>query len=315
MLTVLLATKNRARILRDVLESYCNLLPPESGWKLIVIDNGSTYETRQVVESFTHRLPVEYILEPTPGKNSALNAGLRKLEGDLAVFTDDDAFPRRDWLQQLRKSADTHRDFSIFGGPVIPRWEITPPSWMPWLEIGPAYGMNDSSLREGPLVGPALWNVIGPNMAVRSSIFFGGIRFDTTIGPQGANYVMGSETELVLRLAGYGQKVWYALDAVVEHLVREEQLNQEWVFRRAFRFGRGCQRLAPDSKTWFGAPRHFFRDIPKELILIAAAAVSLRHETLFRARWRLNFLRGKLSEARALARERHAASQITSSAG
>src|SRR5271165_120774 len=163
MLTVLLATRNRERILRDVMEAYCQLQAPPSGWKLVVVDNGSTDQTSQVLASFADRLPLHCVLEPKPGKNVALNAGLDLVEGDLAVFTDDDTFPRADWLLQIRKAADTHTAHSLFGGVILPRWEVPPPNWLAWIDdSGPLYTITDPSLKEGP-IDPVL--VFGPNMA------------------------------------------------------------------------------------------------------------------------------------------------------
>ena len=113
MLTVIFATRNRAPILHRVLGSYCNLHPPESGWKLIVVDNGSTDKTREVLAAYESRLPLSWLTECNLGKNCALNAGLPLVEGDLAVFTDDDVFPFADWLVELRRTADCqpHLDF------------------------------------------------------------------------------------------------------------------------------------------------------------------------------------------------------------
>ena len=133
LLTVLMATRNRSRILREVLETYCQLQQPSSGWKLVVIDNGSTDDTAQVLASFANRLPLCSVAEPRLGKNFALNSGLDLVEGDLVVFTDDDAFPRPDWLVQFRETADNKPTYSIFGGTIVPRWEVSPPDWTAWV--------------------------------------------------------------------------------------------------------------------------------------------------------------------------------------
>ena len=123
MLTVLLATRNRARILRDVLGAFCQLESPPSGWKLVVVDNGSTDQTTQVIASFANRLPLRSVFESKIGKNFALNTGLELVEGDLAVFTDDDVFPRANWLTEMRKAVDAQLAYSMFGGAILPRWE------------------------------------------------------------------------------------------------------------------------------------------------------------------------------------------------
>ena len=323
MLTILLATRNRARILRDVLETYCQLQSPASGWKLVVVDNGSTDQTAQVVASFANRLPLHYLLEPTLGKNCALNAGLALVEGDLTVFTDDDVFPNAEWLVKLRQAADANASYSMFGGVILPRWEAPPPKWIRWIvaeigrsvrnsdvKAGPVYSLTDGDFKEGQ-VDPCL--IFGPNMAVRTSIFRSGIHFDTSIGPRGSSYAMGSETELLLRLGRYGHKAWYVQDAIVEHFVRAEQLEKAWVLPRAVRFGRGQYRLSrgekvTGSKLWLGLPRYLLRDIPKEGVSIAVAWVIRKEEALFRSHWRFNYLRGVAIEAFSMARETSASS-------
>lgn len=314
MLTVFFATRNRARILRNVLESYTQLLVPESGWKVVVIDNGSTDDTQQVLDSFASRLPLEFLVEPTPGKNAALNRGLGLLEGDLAVFTDDDAFPRRDWLVQLRNAADAQPEYSLFGGAIIPRWEVPPPAWVQWMDLGPIFTITNPGLSGGPVAPDDVAIVQGPNMAIRASIFASGTRFDATIGPCGTDYAMGSETELLLRLSAQGHKAWHVPEAVVEHFVRQEQLNEDWVLRRAIRWGRGRHRMAPYVAQWFGIPRHVFRDLPAAALAVAGASLAMDRKRLFQARWNLNILLGKLKEARLMARERQgkAAQEIAS---
>jgi glycosyltransferase involved in cell wall biosynthesis len=311
MLTVLFATKNRASILKSALESYCHLVTPASGWKLVVVDNGSTDETADVLSGYSGRLPLSSIIEHRPGKNHALNAGLELLEGDLTVLTDDDVFPHSDWLIEMRKVADAQLAYSVFGGEVIPRWEIPPLDWIRWVELGPAFGMNDTSQDEGPVSESWLPNIIGPNMAVRSSIFHMGVRFDPSIGPRGTSYPMGSETELILRLHRQGHKAWHAKGAVVEHLIRKEQLNKDWVLRRAIRFGRGWCRMVPNRKQWLGIPRYLIRDVPKEALHLAAATLSFNPKARFCAKWRLNRLLGEGYESFLMARERSARSNAS----
>ncbi len=292
MLTVFLATRNRSDILRQVLDCFRCLQNPVGGWKLVVVDNGSRDDTRQMLATFERRLPLHWFTVADPGKNIALNAGLELLEGDLAVFTDDDAFPHADWLVQLRSAADTQPEYSMFGGAVIPRWELPPPNWISWVNVGPTFGMNDPALLDGPMSFSRLPDIIGPNMAIRAHVFRSGIRFDSTIGPSGSNYAMGSETELILRMGRMGHKGWHIHGAVVEHLVRAEQLDKGWILQRAIRFGRGEQKLCPNPRSWWGFPRHLLRDIPKYFLKMIAAGMCFRSEAAFRAHWRLNYLRG-----------------------
>ena len=223
MLTVLLATRDRASLLHDVLEAYCHLQSPPSGWKVVIVNNGSTDHTDQVIASFADRLPIQSVLEPKSGKNYALNAGLDRVEGDLTVLTDDDVFPAPDWLVHLRKAADELPEYSMFGGRIIPRWEVAPPAWIQWINLGPIFTTTPPSMKEGPI--PAHL-IFGPNMAIRSNIFQSGIRFDSSIGPCGPSYPMGSETEILLRLGRQGNKSWHVSQATVEHFVRKPQAGE-----------------------------------------------------------------------------------------
>lgn len=312
MLTMLLATRNRSSILREVLESYCRLQQPSGGWKLVVIDNGSTDDTAQIVSSFAGRLPVQYVFEEKAGKNNALNTGLELLEGDLAVFTDDDAFPHPDWLVALRNAADTQLAYSMFGGAIVPRWEAPPPAWIRWVELGPTYTLTDPSLREGPIE-PVL--VFGPNMAIRTNVLQSGVRFDPSMGPRGSNYPMGSETELVLRLSRQGHRARHVSGAVVEHFICKEQLRKAWVLQRSLRYGRGQYRLAflagSEAGLFMGIPRYLYVEVFKKAGRVMIALASLRQEALLRSLLLFNFRRGQMIEARVLAREQLAEHEIS----
>ncbi len=308
MLTVLLATRNGSRTLPTVLETFSRLQVPSSGWKLVVVDNGSTDRTPEIVASFRASLPLTYIFEAKSGKNVALNAGLEHLEGDLAVFTDDDVFPDTNWLIRLRDAADTHLAYSMFGGVVRPRWQVTPPHWVRWVDTRIAFAITDPQMDEGPT---DLGLLFGPNMAIRAEVFKGGIRFDTSIGPRGNNYPMGSETELVLRLGRQGHKAWHVRDAVVEHLIREDQMNKSWVLGRAIRFGRGRFRISQAADTivvprWFGIPVNLFPRLFKKGVKRVVARLSFNEQAMFSARWEFNYFLGHIIEARLIHRERYA---------
>jgi glycosyltransferase involved in cell wall biosynthesis len=305
MLTVLIATYNGAKTLPEVLKAYCALEPPDRGWKLVIVDNGSTDDTKEIIAAFHHRLPLTYLYEPKQGKNAALNTGLSNLSGDLIVLTDDDVLPQPDWLRQLRVAADSEPAFSIFGGPILPKWECPPDDWIfAWVPLGPTFTLLDS-LEEGP-ISPRL--IFGPNMTVRADVFQSGYRFDEAIGPKGPDYAMGSEAEFLRRLGKAGCKAWHCKKAVVAHIIRTLQMNKEWVLARAVRYGRGQYRLAvaesPKSpRAVLGVPMSLVLRILAHGLRLAGAHLSGDAEMLFRARWHWNYLIGKALEARLLHKE------------
>ena len=250
MLTVLVATRNGARTLPDVLEGYQNLLSPSGGWKLVIVDNASADGTRDVVHRFRSSLPLTYCEEPRPGKNRALLTALREAEGDLFVFSDDDAIPDPAWLASLRRAADERADFDVFAGTIRPRWEVRPERWvLDDVDLAACYAITDSARLAGPIRAEL---VAGANMAIRRRVFEQGYRFDPEVGPSGGDYAMGSETNLTVRLGEAGFKVWFCPEAVVEHFIRAHQIEPKWILERAIRFGRGTTADGCSGKS--GAP-------------------------------------------------------------
>jgi glycosyltransferase involved in cell wall biosynthesis len=303
MLTVLMATYNGARTLPDVLTAYCHLESPEEGWKLVIIDNGSTDQTKEIISSFSQRLPLTYRHESRRGKSVALNTGLSSVSGDLVVFTDDDVLPQPNWLRQICSTADSQLSFSIFGGPILPKWEFPPEDWiLEWVPLSPMFAILYPA-KEGP-IDPRL--VFGPNMTIRADVFHNGNRFDETLGPKGSHYAMGEETEFNVRLAKAGFKAWHCQEAVVYHMIRAFQMTQDWVLDRAIHYGRARYRQelrnsvnAPVSSL--GIPWSLLSQIwaqSVQSLRVSRAKWSGNAEKIFKARWQLNFLTGRALEAR-----------------
>ena len=300
MLTVFLPTRNGAATLPRVLAAYTHLRPPAGGWKLVLIDNGSDDASAAIAHAFAAHLPLTLLSEPRRGKNRALNRGLAALEGDLAVFSDDDTLPEAEWLAALRAAADRLPEYDVFGGPTLAAWDAPPPDWVrEWVQAGPVFGVSDAA--EGPCDPTKVW---GPNMAVRADWFRRGYRFDPRLGPNGAAiYAMGGETELTLRLAlGESVRCWHCAEARVRHLIRPHQLTRAWILRRAFRLGR-CVRRESRQRAAAGQP-HLPRGaaaigagLVRGLAGLVAARRAADARRTFEARWQLNLWCGCLYEA------------------
>ncbi len=80
-ITVILCTFNRCQLLAKTLNSVAHsTLPDAVDWEVLVVDNNSSDQTPDVVNSFCHKYPgrFRYLFEPHPGKSHALNAGIRE---------------------------------------------------------------------------------------------------------------------------------------------------------------------------------------------------------------------------------------------
>lgn len=262
VVSILFATYRRGNILRKTLASLAALAPSPFVYEILVIDNAGEEATKVLVESYRDVMPVRYLVETSPGKNSALIAGVKASRGQLLVFSDDDVIVDSQWLNELHDGVQRHPEAALFGGRILPDYPENYESlagdidFKHWF-LRSAYVIADWDQHEGPIKIEHIW---GPNMAVRREVFDAGINFNPNIGPNGSDYVMGSETEFLRRANRAGFQGIYLPEALVYHQIRPEQLNLKWIEGRAYRSGRGQAASATLEcvKLW-GVPRYLWR--------------------------------------------------------
>src|SRR5438105_4057502 len=100
VVSIILCTSNRAGHLERTLGTIGLLeVSPETPIELLVVDNASTDQTKQIVaECAPHQIPTRYLWEPRRGLSRARNRGLRESSGNILVFTDDDVRPPPNWI-------------------------------------------------------------------------------------------------------------------------------------------------------------------------------------------------------------------------
>jgi glycosyltransferase involved in cell wall biosynthesis len=86
VVSVIVPTYNRGRLLREALASVRALEGPDLIIELIVADNLSTDDTQEVARSFGARV----VTATSRGAGAARNAGLEVATGDFVAFLDDD---------------------------------------------------------------------------------------------------------------------------------------------------------------------------------------------------------------------------------
>ena len=109
-----------------LLSAYRRIEQSNVSWKLVIVDNGSSDSTLEIIGSFQKHLPIEVCVEPIAGKNRALNRGLHLVEGQLVVLTDDDALPSPSFLQAWAKFINVKSEFGLFGGTITPLFQPPP---------------------------------------------------------------------------------------------------------------------------------------------------------------------------------------------
>ena len=107
-LSVIICTYNRADFLKLLLESLITQTLSKDKFEIIVIDDGSSDKTREIVESFYSVYPVKYFYQNNAGLASARNHGIFAAQGDIVLLLDDDDFATPELLEEHLK---THRKY------------------------------------------------------------------------------------------------------------------------------------------------------------------------------------------------------------
>ena len=302
LVSVVIATRNRSALLGRTLRSLALQRWPIEQMEIIVADNGSTDETRAVVErAASEGVPVRYVFVAEPGKSHAVNAALRLTRGDLIAFTDDDVQPDPNWLSGLERAViETGADY--VAGRILPIWEVAPPAWM----SAPLYGVlaiPDNGLRRLPIAADGACQVmpIGANMAVRASVIarVGGLRTD--LGKLDGSLRTGEDHEFFLRLLRAGCRGTYEPSALVRHLVPASRLYRGYFRRWLFQNGGDVACLERSYATpvamLLGVPRYLWRQALHDALSVVRAAVSGNRAQRFAATLRVIWFAGYLRES------------------
>jgi len=138
-LTVVIPTYNRKDILKKCLKALFNQTYPYSDYEIIVVDDGSTDGTEELVKSLLNsaRCTLRYFKQEHKGPAAARNVGIRNAKGEIILFIGDDIIATPTLLEEHSK---WHREYPDDNVAVLgyvtwsPEIEITP--FMRWLENG-----------------------------------------------------------------------------------------------------------------------------------------------------------------------------------
>ncbi|MBC5828717.1 MAG: glycosyltransferase family 2 protein [Candidatus Eremiobacteraeota bacterium] len=116
--SVVIATKDRAGYLERALASLNDQVGAPS-FEVIVVDNGSTDATAQIVDRAREsmRCDVQYRFEAAPNRAAARNRGVELAQGHLIVFVDDDVWLPPGFLE-AHERAHTTRNL-VVNGPIV----------------------------------------------------------------------------------------------------------------------------------------------------------------------------------------------------
>jgi GT2 family glycosyltransferase len=284
--TVAICTRNRAELLSSAIESVLDQLRPANA-ELLIVDNGSSDGTRELVDTFVRRRKdVFYLFEGVPGLSRARNAALERSKAGVVAYLDDDAVADPGWLEGVRGAfADPHVDAA--GGPVrLGFTEVAPP----WLVV-PSHaasmlGALDFGAHERDLQPPQ--GPYGCNMAVRTESALRVGAFDPRLGHNATSLGAAEETELFMRLHKAGGRIRWTPDMGITHVVPATRTTLRYLLRRGFVVGRG-QASADLKQSPVAVRRRLRRAASSGKAALRAVARSHKAAGLPAGSWRLSW--------------------------
>ena len=257
--TVGICTWNRAALLRETLGSLTRLsLPPGLAWEVLVVDNGPCDETESVVREFGGKLPIRRVIERVPGLSNARNRCVDEARGDYLLWTDDDVRAGTGWLREYARAFAQHPDAAVFGGPVRPSFEGSPPAWLTaiWPQVCSAYGIRDLGAAVAPLAPHGL--PFGSNYAVRRAEQVRH-RYDPRFGRNRDALIGGEEVAVLDAILCEGGLGWWLPDAPVDHWIPRARQTTRYLERYYHAQGKVALRRSPERAD--GKPELFGRPL------------------------------------------------------
>jgi glycosyltransferase involved in cell wall biosynthesis len=229
-ISAIICTHNRDRYLAKAIDSL--LTQTCDDYEILVIDNASTDNTRQVVEPYLSNPRFRYHYEAQVGLSVARNTGSKLSNAPILAYLDDDAIASPQWLQTFIDAYHQDEKLAISGGKVNLIWEDQPPTWISENLSGNLgfYDLGDRPLRiEQPGLTPR-----GLNYGIRRSFLDQVGGFDLNLGRVGKNLLSNEELHMTNLALQSGWHVSYLPEAIAGHHVAPERVKRGWFLERGW---------------------------------------------------------------------------------
>lgn len=241
-LSIIIPTRNRARMVQTLLDSVKELQGLEKFQPQIIVgDNNSLDETWRflhvVAKNFP--LPLTLLKVQTPGKSAVMNEASRVAGGDVLAFLDDDVVVQPNWLCAVQQFFE-EKEYQAAQGVI----RIRPPR-TDNLEIHTLINRYRTipTIDFGPDI-KHFHSLNGANFAVSRQAFNRVGPFDERLGPGASG--TSEDVDFARRLRREGFRIGYMREAVVYHSVDPIRLTEDYF--RTHHKQQGHSRVLMDDK-------------------------------------------------------------------
>jgi glycosyltransferase involved in cell wall biosynthesis len=210
--SVIVPTRNRARAIQVLIESLWQQTFPSDRMEIIVVDNQSSDNSRQIIEGLIPASPCRLTfvsMEINRGPVHSRNTGARLAQGEVLAFTDSDCRADPEWLT---RSAAAFEDPNVafVSGAVLD---------------DPLHASGFFTFRNGAVPGSENFSYPGCNLLFRKTPFvqFNGFNEGEWTGDVGDKPVECADTDLAWRMRKAGLRNVYVDQAIVYHEVTRQR--------------------------------------------------------------------------------------------
>lgn len=259
-ISIIIPTHNRAETLRNAIESIIPLRN-EADFEFVIVDNNSSDQTRQVVESYS--AVAKYVFEGKTSFTMARKTGADNASGEILLYLDDDVLVKPGTLKNIVDVFTSYSDCGVIAGKIDAKFLENPPAWA--LDCQKSFNgwslFNHETYPELIEGVQEVGSAAGPMMAIRKTVYdlVGGfppdtVGVETNKGPKSFNklYIGPGDYGLCLKVRSAGFKILFSDAASVFHVIPPTRFTVE--FWRSRMIGEGYHQ-AISQRGFFHAGR------------------------------------------------------------
>jgi len=227
--SVILPVYNGERYIKKCLESLMNQSYPKDKYEVIVIDNGSSDSTVEILKTITNS-QIQVLYESKRGSYAARNTGVSHSEGEILAFIDSDCVADNNWLMLGVYNLKLINNQGVIGGRVEFFSDIT----NSWGVFDTATFLNqEKAVKSG--------TAVTANLFVPKEIFLKIGLFDDELQS-------GGDVEWTKRCKDKGYILKYCSEVLVYHPVRS---SFKELSKKCFRVGYGNGQILRKNKRFY----------------------------------------------------------------
>ena len=272
LLCVAICTYNRSEFLENCMQHIIPQIEGKTGISLLIIDNNSTDNTREMVSGYCQKYPfVLYEFCPEQGLSFARNMALQKCNASWLSFLDDDGYANEQWLQENLKIIRSG-DFEAFGGQISPWYRDGKKSW-----FKDKYEKAENFAPQQDVV----------RLKVSDPYFSGGNctyhvdklkqvgGFNVDFGMNGNAMGYGEETAAQRKMAIQGGRLGFSRNMVLYHYIGLNKQHPVWRLKRNYLNGRDFWTIWEKEPNFKNVKHYLFNSLKKAAKVTFSAFKSL----------------------------------------